>query len=56
MRGLSIDLCTETEINIMDMNGPGTQGTWKSIESSAKNHEMKYDINSTIPKTNCSNI
>ena len=34
----------------MAMKGPGTQGTWKSIELSAKNHTMKYDINSIIPK------
>ena len=50
MRGLTIDLCTETEINNMAMKSPGIQGTWKSIKSSAKNHEMKYDINSIISK------
>ena len=37
MCGLTIDLCTETDINNMAMKGPGTQDTWKSIESSAKN-------------------
>ena len=50
MRGLKIDLPTTTGIDEMAMKGPGTQGTWKSIESLAKNHKMKYDINSRIPK------
>ena len=50
MRVLTIDICTVTEINNMAMKGPGTQGTWKLIESSLKNHKIKYDINSKIPK------
>ena len=50
MRGLAIDLRTATEINNMSVNDPGTQGTWKSIKSSAKNNKMKYDINSRTPK------
>ena len=50
MRGLTIDICTEIEINNMDMKVPRIQGTWKLIESSAKNYKMKYDINSRIPK------
>ena len=39
MRGLTIDLCTETKINNTAMKGPGTQGTQKSVESSAKNYK-----------------
>ena len=49
MRGLIVCLCTGTNIKNMDMKGPGTQGTWKPTESSAKNHQMKYNINSGIP-------
>ena len=43
MCGLTIDHCTETETNNMAIKGPGTQGTWKSTELSAKNRKMKYD-------------
>ena len=50
MRGLTTNLPTTTRIDHMAMKGPGTQGTCKSIESSAKNHNMKYYINSRIPK------
>ena len=50
MRALTVDLSTATEINNIAMKGPETQGTWKSIESSARNHEMKYDINSRTTK------
>ena len=39
MRGLIIDASTTAEINNMDMKGSGTQGTWKLIETSAKNHK-----------------
>ena len=63
MRGLIIDYSTETDIKNIDMKDPGTQGTWKSIRSSANNHKMKYNINSRIPKyqmmdtwVNCSKI
>ena len=41
---------TDSENNNMAMKSPGTQGTWKSIESSENNHRMKYDTNSRIPK------
>ena len=50
MRGLTIEYCIRTKISNMAMKGPGTQGTWKPIESAAKNHKMKYDIKSKIPK------
>ena len=50
MRSLTIDHCTESETNNMATKGPGTQGTLRSIESSAKKYIMKYDINSRIPK------
>ena len=36
MRALTIDRCTETEINNISTKGPGTKGTWKLIELSVK--------------------
>ena len=50
MRGLTIDPDTATEINNMAMKGAEKEGAWKSIETSEKNHKMKYDINIRIPK------
>ena len=50
MCGLTIDPSTATEINTMDIKGAGKEGAWKSIETLEKNQQMKYDINSRIPK------
>ena len=50
MRGVTIDPDTATEINTMAIKGAGKEGAWKLIETSEKNHNMKYDINSRIPK------
>ena len=50
MRGLTIDFCIAIEIKNMAMNGPGTHGTQKSIESSTESYKTKYDINSRISK------
>ena len=50
MRGLATNLSTSAEINNMAMKGAGTQGTWKSIEMTAKNYKMKYNINNRISK------
>ena len=50
MHGLKVDHYTEADINSMAMKCLGTQGIWKSIESSATNNKIKYDINSKIPK------
>ena len=50
IRGLTIDPDTATEINNMAIKGAGKEGVWKSIETLEKNHKMKYDINSRIPK------
>ena len=32
------------------MKGPGTQGHWKSTETSENNQKTKYDVNNRIPK------
>ena len=50
MRGLIIDPSTATKINNMAMRGAGKEGAWKSIETSQKNHKMKYDHSSRFPQ------
>ena len=49
-RGLTLDPDTATDINKMATKGSGKFGRWECIESSQKNHKMKYAINSHIPK------
>ena len=53
MHGLTIDYGTATAINKMSTKGAGKEGSWKSIETSEKNHKMKCAINSRMPNNWC---